>query len=82
MPLVVAVQVGTRFRTALRRGLRGRLRVRACDSVARAETLIGRELVDAILVDVRAVAPQPVFAKTSAVRITRTQASSCQPPTE
>lgn len=54
MAVVLAVHLAAPARQALGRGLRGRgLRLVGCDSAERIEQRLGRDLVDAVVVDVR-----------------------------
>lgn len=63
MALVSVVQCNSSFRPVLRRGLsRKRFRVRACSSLDRLHTLAGEELLDAVVINVRAVGAGGAFA--------------------
>lgn len=63
MPLIPVVHASTAVRAAIRRGFPHRsTRVRRCADLGRARLYLERELVDAVVIDVRATPPSDVTA--------------------
>lgn len=61
--LIPVVHGSTKVRAGIRRGLpRPGVRVVGCGSLERARMMLRRELVEAVVVDVRAAEPEPAFA--------------------